>query len=334
MMTAPFTHKMAAHCESGAVTALLKGAGMDVTESLVFGISGVIFFGYLSVPMLPFPTIALRNKPGRIRLKTPKRLGVTLRELTFRDPAAATRELDALLARGVAVGAQVDYFYMDYLPEYTRAHFNAHYVIVTGKEDGRYLISDTYFPAMTSLDAATFQTARFARGQFAPKGLLFWPEAVPERPDLKSAVRQGIRDAVFYMVKLPVPFFGVRGIRYFARKVREWPRLTRDLDHLSHEVMMIAVILEERGTGGGGFRYLYATFLQEAARILGDPEIADVAKSMMDNGDRWRDVSIAAARMGKRRDLGPQRLLELGEMILERADVEQEIFRRLGRLVK
>jgi len=333
-MIVPFTHKMAAHCESGAVTALLRGAGMDVTESLVFGISGAIFFGYLSVPMLPFPTIALRNKPGRIRLKSPKRLGVPMRTLSFRDPAAAARELDALLERGIPVGAQVDYFYMDYLPEYTRAHFNAHYVIVTGKEAGRYLISDTYFPTVSSLDATTFATARFARGQFAPKGLLFWPASVPERPDLKTAVRQGIRDAVFYMVKLPLPFFGVRGIRYFARKVREWPQLTRDLDHLSHEVMMIAVILEERGTGGGGFRFLYATFLQEAAKILDNPGIADAAKSMMDNGDRWRDVSIAAARMGKRRDLGPQRLLELGEMILERADVEQAIFRRLGTLVK
>ena len=55
---------------------------------------------------------------------------------------------------------------------------------------------------------------------------------------------------------------------------------------------------------------------------------------MMDNGDRWRDVSIAAARMGKRRDLGPQKLHELGDMILERADAEQQIFRRLGALVK
>lgn len=333
-MSAPFTHTMAAHCESGAVTALLKNAGMDVTESLVFGVSGALFFGYLSIPMLPFPTIALRNKPGRIRLKTPKRLGVSMNTLSFRDPAAAARQLDAMIARGIPVGAQVDYFYMDYLPEYTRAHFNAHYVIVTGKKDGRYQLSDTYFPVPSSVDAATMQTARFARGQFAPQGLLFWPAAIPARPDLKAAVRQGIKDAVFYMVKLPIPFFGVRGIRFFARKVREWPKLTRDLDHLSHEVMMIAVILEERGTGGGGFRYLYATFLQEAARILGNPEVADVAKEMMVNGDRWRDVSIAAARMGKRRDLGPQKLLELGDMILERADAEQAIFRRLGALVK
>jgi hypothetical protein len=333
-VSAPFAHKMAAHCESGAVTALLRNAGMDVTESLVFGVSGALFFGYLSVPMLPFPTIALRNKPGRIRIKTPERLGVTLNTRTFRDPEPAMRELDALLERGLAVGVQVDYFYMDYLPEYTRAHFNAHYVIVTGKKDGRYQISDTYFPALSSLDAATLRTARFARGQFAPKGLLFWPERLPERPDLKAAVRQGIRDAVFYMVKLPLPFFGVRGIRFFARKVQEWPKLTRDIDHLSHEVMMIAVILEERGTGGGGFRYLYATFLQEAAKILGAPEVADVAREMMENGDRWRDVSIAAARMGKRRDLGPEKLRELGAMILERADAEQKIFRRLGALVK
>jgi len=330
----PFTHKMAAHCESGAVTVLLNHAGLNVTESLVFGISGAIFFGYMSIPMLPFPTIILRNKPGRIRIKTPQRLGAPFRTRSFRDPLTATRELDALLERGIPVGAQVDYFYMDYLPEYTRAHFNAHYVIVVGKEEGRYLLSDTYFPARTSLDAATFATARFARGQFAPRGLLFWQDATPPRPDLAPAVRRGIKDAVFYMLKVPLPFFGVRGIRYFARKVQGWPKLTRDLDHLSHEVMMIAVILEERGTGGGGFRYLYATFLQEAAQILDNPEIAAVAKEMMDNGDRWRDVSIMAARMGKRRDLGPERLLELGEMILERADAEQVLFRRLGGLVK
>jgi hypothetical protein len=333
-VSAPFAHKMAAHCESGAVTALLRNAGMDVTESLVFGVSGAIFFGYLSVPMLPFPTIALRNKPGRIRIKTPERLGVKLHKETFSDPEAGMRALDELIGRGKPVGVQVDYFYMDYLPEYTRAHFNAHYIIVTGKKDGRYQLSDTYFPMMSSIDEATMRTARFARGQFAPKGLIFYPEAIPERPDLKAAVRQGIKDAVFYMVKLPIPFFGVRGIRFFARKVREWPKLTRDIEHLSHEVMMIAVILEERGTGGGGFRYLYATFLQEAAKILDDAGVAAVAKEMMENGDRWRDVSIAAARMGKRRDLGPQKLVELGEMILERAEAEQRIFRRLGALVK
>jgi hypothetical protein len=38
--------------------------------------------------------------------------------------------------------------------------------------------------------------------------------------------------------------------------------------------------------------------------------------------------------MGKRRDLGPARLVELGEMILERADAEQAIFTRLGALAK
>jgi hypothetical protein len=333
-MRIPFTHKMAAHCESGTVTALLNHAGMSLTESLVFGVSGAIFFGYFRTPMLPFPMIALRNKPGRIRLKTPERLGVRLRTLTFRDPRAATRELDALLARGIPVGAQVDYFYMDYLPEYTRAHFNAHYVNVVGKEEGRYLISDSYFPKAASLDAATFETARFARGSFAPKGRLFWPERIPAEPTFAAAVRQGIKDAAFYMLKVPLPFFGVRGIRYFARKVQEWPKLTRDEDHLSHEVMMIAVIFEERGTGGGGFRFLYATFLQEAAQILGNPEVAAVAREMMENGDRWRDVSIAAARMGKRRDLGPGKLKELGEMVLVRADEEERLFRRLAQLVR
>ena len=93
---------------------------------------------------------------------------------------------------------------------------------------------------------------------------------------------------------------------------------------------MIHVALEERGTGGGGFRFLYATFLREAAQILRNPELDRIAAAMMQNGDRWRDISLFVARIGKQRDLGPDRLGELSRMILDRADAEDELFARLG----
>jgi hypothetical protein len=54
----------------------------------------------------------------------------------------------------------------------------------------------------------------------------------------------------------------------------------------------------------------------------------------MQIGDGWREISLFSARIGKNRDLGPARLKELGDMIHERADVEERFFKTLAAAVK
>lgn len=333
MNAASFQHKMAAHCESGTVTALLNHAGVAISEAMVFGISGAIFFGYFKPRALRFPTFVLRNRPCFILDRASKHLGVRFRKKTFRDPDEAMAALDRLLEQGLPVAVQVDMFLMDYIPAYARSHFNAHFIVVVAKEGDRYRVSDSYSPRLTTIGADALKAARFARGDFAPKGLLFYLDHVPPTVDFAPGIRKGLRTAVFYMLRIPLPFMGVRGIRHFAKKLPEWPRYARDEDQLSHETMTIAVILEERGTGGAGFRFLYATFLQEAAKVLGDPKLAELATEMMEHGDRWRALSLAAARFGKKRDLGPERFHELAALVLERAEAEKQIFTRLAKLV-
>lgn len=322
---------MAAHCESGTVSALLSHAGLDISEPMVFGISGAVFFGYFRTRMLPFPTFVLRSKPGKIRTNTAKRLATPFNAKKFRSADRGMKALDELLNQGIAVAVQVDFFYMNYIPEYARAHFNAHYIVVVGKEDNEYIISDSYAPTLVKLDADTLKKARFIGGHLAPKGMMFHVKRIPETADFAGATRKGISQAAFYMLKIPAPFFGVRGIRYFAGKLMDWPKYARDTDHLSHEIMMIHIILEERGTGGGGFRFLYASFLQKAADILHNDELRELSGLMMTNGDRWRDISLFAARIGKNRDMGPDRLKTLSDMIMERADVEKDLFQRLAK---
>lgn len=126
-----------------------------------------------------------------------------------------------------------------------------------------------------------------------------------------------------------MPFLGVKGIRMFAKKIVEWPSFARDTEHLSHEIMKINILLEDQGTGGAGFRFMYASFLQQASAILEKPEWAALSKEMMEIGDGWREISLFASRIGKNRELGPDRLKELGSMIMGRAEVEEQFFRRL-----
>ncbi len=334
MSRVDFKHKMYAHCESGAVTAQLNHAGQDISEPMVFGISGALFFAYFKLPTFDFPTVVLRNQPGKIRTSVQKRLGIEISSSKARDPEQAMAGLDRLLEQNIPVAVQVDFFYMNYLPAYARAHFNAHYINVVGRENGRYLISDSYFPRLAELDRETLKIARSVKGPFAPAGFQFHVTAAAPEADLRSAVKAGILQTCFYMLRLPVPFMGVRGIKKFGDKVVTWPALCRDTEHLSHEIMMISIIFEDRGTGGGGFRYLYASFLKEAAHLLQVGELDDLAEEMMRNGDSWREISLFAARIGKGRDLGQGRLAELRQMILTRAGVEKDLFTRLAKIAK
>jgi hypothetical protein len=334
MTTVPYKHQMAAHCESGTLTTMLNNGGLQITEPMLFGISSGIFFGYFhKMRSFTFPTFIVRSRPGEMRRVVEKRLGVKFATKKFSDPEKGMAALDHLLGQNIPVGNQVDFFYMDYLPEWERVHINVHYMTVIGKEGDEYIVSDSYFPKLVHLNRESLRKAKFAGGSMSPKGFIFHPLHVPGRIDYEKAITKGIRRACFNMLRLPVPFIGIKGIRKFSRKIVEWPQLARDTDHLSHEVMKINILLEDQGTGGAGFRYMYATFLQQAADKLNRPEYKDFSKQMMEIGDGWREISLFAARIGKNRDLGPDKMKQLGTMLNGRADAEERFFRKLYRTV-
>ena len=84
---------------------------------------------------------------------------------------------------------------------------------------------------------------------------------MPDQFDLKKAVEAGINDVCKVMLKTPLPLVGVRGIRLLSRQLAKWPDKLgekKTLLHLGHVVRM----QEEIGTGGGGFRFIYAAFLR------------------------------------------------------------------------
>jgi hypothetical protein len=326
---------MAAHCESGTITSLLNHGGLNITEPLVFGIASGIFFGYFhKMKSFAFPTFIVRNKPGQMRTNIEKRLGVKFQTYDFNNPAKGQQTLDQLLDRNIPTAAQVDFFYMDYVPSWERVHINVHFLAVIGREDNKYIISDAYFPKVVELDAASLEKGRFAGGNMSPKGFIFHLDKLPSDIDYNTAIIKGIKKACFYMLKIPIPFLGIRGMRMFARKVTEWPKFARDTEHLSHEIMKINILLEDQGTGGAGFRFMYATFLQQAADMVGKPGLKELSGELMKIGDGWREISLFSARIGKNRDLGPDKLKQLSEMIYDRADVEERFFKSLSQAIK
>ena len=71
---------------------------------------------------------------------------------------------------------------------------------------------------------------------------------------------------------------------------------------------------------------MYASFLQEASKILNNPELNDLSKEMMEIGDGWREIAYVASRMAKNRDFSREKFLELRSLIGKRADLEESFF--------
>jgi hypothetical protein len=324
--TIPFKHSMAAHCESGTVTNLVNHHGLVISEPLVFGIASGIFFGYMKTPMRDFPVVFSRIRPGKILENFTKRTGVRFRKQRYTDPDKAEKELDQLLEQNQPVGLQVDFFYMEFFPPWHRVHINVHYIVVIGKENDHYIVSDCYHPTIAKLHKDSLRKGRFAKGSMAPKGLMFYPVEVPKKIPVEEGIRQGLKNTVFNMLKIPIPFLGVKGIRRFGDKIVDWPKYTKDTEQLAHNIFMITTMLEDQGTGGAGFRYIYASFLREAATILGEPVLNEYARRMMEIGDDWRNLSLFASRIAKQREFGTEKLKEMGSMICENARLEQVFF--------
>ena len=138
--------------------------------------------------------------------------------------------------------------------------------------------------------------ARFAEGLLAPKGKMYYLSNVPEKIDFPRAIRKGIRVTCRIMIKMPFPPIGVLGMRAFAKALKKWPDKygkRKALLHLGHAIRM----QEEIGTGGGGFRLMYAAFLHEAAHITGDDRYLEMSKRMMAIGDEWREFALHGARI-------------------------------------
>jgi hypothetical protein len=323
-----FQHRHAAHCESGVAASMLTHHGAAITEAMAFGLSSAMAFAYLPfVRFAGFPLIAYRMPPKHILKGMVKPFKMRFHFETFRNPATGMQRLDELLAQGKIVGIQTGAFWLPYFPADMRFHFNAHNLIVYGKEGDDYLISDPVAEDPQRCASDALQRARFATGLMAPKGLLYYPETIDQKTVTAEAVRRAIKKTVRTMLG-PVPIIGARGIHMLANKVGKLdPADKLSLNYAGHIVRM----QEEIGTGGGGFRFLYAAFLQEAAQITGIAELRVLSERMNEIGDGWREFALKAARMIKGRE--PFAPKQLAEMLHAQAEHEKEFFQALKQAI-
>jgi len=331
-MKIAFQHKQAAHCENGVISNLLIHNGYAISEPLAFGIGSGLFFVFLPFFKINLaPAISFRPMPGFIFKRLCKRLGIKIKHQKFKNTATAKTSLDALLQKKIPVGLQVGVYDLTYFPDAYRFHFNAHNLVVYEKKEDTYLISDPVMENVTTLTTKELEKVRFSKGTFAPKGHLYYPIKFPEALPLKKAILKGIKATCRDMLA-PVPIVGVKGMRMVAKAIKKWPKKV-GTKKTNHYLGQIVRMQEEIGTGGGGFRFIYGAFLQEASEILKLPELIKFSKEITEIGDLWRDFAIDASRLYKNRSSEFDGYTKVADKLLILANKEEDFFKRLKKTI-
>ncbi len=331
-MVLDFKHIQAAHCENGVTTNLLRHSGIhQITEPLAFGIGAGIF--YIHIPFLKInngPAVSFRTMPGQIFSRTCSALGVPVVRKKFSSRETAKQYLDDCLKAGQPAGCQVGVYYLTYFPKEFRFHFNAHNLVVYGKENDNYLVSDPVMETVTSLTAHDLERVRFAQGALAPKGQIYFPKSATEISDaqLKRAIIKGIKHASWFMAETPVPILGVAGIRFTAGRVKKWREEVGERKGGFYLAQLVRM-QEEIGTGGGGFRFVYAAFLQQAHQYVPNDLLLDVSKQFTHIGDLWRAAAVQASGIYKGRISAQKDFNDMSDMLMEIAAKERAAFKTL-----
>ena len=93
-------------------------------------------------------------------------------------------------------------------------------------------------------------------------------------------------------------------------------------------------MMEQIGTGGAGFRFVYGAFLQEASERTGIAELNDYSLRITEIGDMWRDFGYKASKVFKRRAGDNYTYDDLADMLEKIGKAERTFFLDLLQMVE
>lgn len=349
-----YRHNIASHCETGTLKNLLSFGGLDISEPMIFGLGSGPAFYYLFFAKGPssFPLIGIRNTPGSILKNVTKLIGLEMQTGSFRTTKEARGKADALIDKGIPVAVSVDMFYMKYLPSFLHVHAPFHFILLVGRDEDSYTVSDPYYHKLGILRAEDLEAAWETHAPLAKDNYLAYLKGVPDSINWKKSIKKAVIKTCNNMVLPPVlnkvlRFAGIEGMRLYARKIREWPDRYRGVV-LREGMIFNAIGFEDQGTGGAGFRLMYGAFLQEVSAIFNSEQISNLADRMIQHGRDWRRVSRKIIEVAKELPMEDdkysdwlseneepfrEQLGQISELFIEKAIFEEKFFKELKQTI-
>jgi hypothetical protein len=275
---------------------------MMLTEAMCFGLGSGLGITYLALPDAPVPFLVHVRSLG-YEERVFQALDIPFAWTSYASVDEGAQALDDLLDQGCPALLLTDIFHLPYFA--SRTHFPGHAIVAWERQpaDGSVLVTDTERPAPIPVARAALARARFADlPPFVHAGNLFAPPSISARFSVErvaTAIRHNAR-----LLLEGGPCVGVAALDTWLDDLGRWEREGdwRWTTRFAYQV------IERRGTGGGGFRKMYAEFLEEAA--LADPRIAELRlpQLMADSARCWTALAMAL-KAGSESECFPAELL-------------------------
>jgi len=300
-----YEHKIASHCESGSIRNLLHHAKFKITEPMAFGIGSGITFAYLFFAKGAggMPVTGLRLPMGTVINNVADRIGINIFRKKFKSTNEAMQLANEKIDQGIPVTLSVDMFYMKYLPVIMQIHIPFHFIVLVGRDDTHYYVSDPYFQGIGKITKEELRLAWDTNSLLAKDNFLAYVVDTPKEVDWKKPILKSINatcnnELLGPVVRQILPIFGYEGIKFFAKEMLKWPEKYR-ANKLREGMLYTPIIFEEQGTGGGAFRLMYGAFLIEASDKLNSAALKEKAFEMVENGNQWREASREIVKVAK-----------------------------------
>lgn len=309
------THRPGRHCGSSAIRDLLEFHGLTMTEAFCFGLGAGLGITYVELPNSETPFIVHVRSMG-FEEKVFATLGVPFLWESWQEPAEAATALDQCLEQGRPALLLTDIYHLPYFNSST--HFPGHAIVAWRRADDgdSIMVSDTERPDLLPVPRNKLAQARFSLSPpFVHRGSLFAPSAVSVELSPGQVLEAIISNA--QALKQGSRNRGISALRTWVNDLpkwqafKKWPWLLR----FAYQV------IEKRGTGGGGFRIMYAEFLDEAEAMLPEVGAAGLPQLMRECANAWSELA-ECLRKGSESEEFPVELIARGIEAVRLAELQ------------
>jgi hypothetical protein len=308
------------HCETTALKHVLVYYGLKISEEMLLGLGGGPGLFYWATKNMRTPFIGTRNGKGPdFLIKACRRVGADVSVFESSSSKKAYQELKTMLRCGMPAIVYGDMAYLTYFGMPETAHFGGHSFVVFGLNEVRdtaNIYDRSIKPVSVALsDLEKARSSKYL--PFPPKNRLLKIKASRQAQYLETGIRDAIRECCQHILKPPLKNMGLPGMKKWADMVASAHELYRD-DNMLAMLVNSFIYIVVGGTGGSGFRSMYASFLKESSEITSKSATEEASRLMEESAALWRAIG-----MGFLPDSCPA-MKQMRELMIERNTVFEQ----------
>jgi len=284
------THVPGVHCSSTAIADLVRFHGFGWSEDFCFGIGGGLGITYLKTPQAS-PTRLLHTRSLGYEKRFFNAIGIDdFSWLSATTAEESEQQLITALDENRPALLLTDIYYLHYFN--SSSHFPGHGVMAWGydEDDCTFQVTDTEREKLETVSFDKMKKARISRQTpFICNGDFYAPKHLSKPTNLKVLCQQAIKENASRLLNSTDTTTGFSALQTLIDDFSEWEQS----DDWQWNCRFAYQTIEKRGTGGSGFRKMYARFLSEASQYLDSIKVLDLENKMQKSAQSWHELSNA-----------------------------------------